>query len=475
MSMKHLKTSLETSDEEGGDIQQPQIYAKNSMDRFGDDLCALLLSYLPFKDRFRCECVSKQFQRTVFGSVVHVILHKAFISFDTQLLATIAKKCPNIQTIECRVIGNKYEELIPELLSIFRDNCRHLRHIYCNLRENSDQLCLPFGPLVTQVGSVSFDNKRSLILCHRLSHLVIHSLYDAFDYFPGRQLVAKNLQSLAFYNFSGHSNDQLSALVAGNQSIRCLKLVNRLQSRLTPETLTEMCGQLSRLTQLRRLTLELRLNDNENSLNNSLRTIGEKCWRLQRLTLELFMRDEPLEGQPLEGQPIDALKYYRRLKRLHLTLDPVFGQRLLEPLKLCHRLTHLTIWLHTKNDKTSVDQLLDNNCGNYWPRLQYLYIRFNEFGGQCLDHIPRLPALQTLVFHCRQDIGLNDNEYSDLLSRNMAQQLTQMMASLEITDENNEDNIQQTQSGPAMDLHHYHPGISSYEHSLKTNRTIIHN
>ncbi|CAG2122349.1 unnamed protein product, partial [Medioppia subpectinata] len=91
--MKHLKTSLATSDEEEGDIQQPQIYAKDSMDRFGDDMCGLLLSYLTFKDRFRCESVSKQFQRTVFGSVFHVTLHKAFITFDVQLLATIAKKC----------------------------------------------------------------------------------------------------------------------------------------------------------------------------------------------------------------------------------------------------------------------------------------------------------------------------------------------------------------------------------------------
>ncbi|CAG2108431.1 unnamed protein product [Medioppia subpectinata] len=36
---------------------------RQSMDRFGDDLCQLLLSYLPIKERFRYEEVSKQWQR----------------------------------------------------------------------------------------------------------------------------------------------------------------------------------------------------------------------------------------------------------------------------------------------------------------------------------------------------------------------------------------------------------------------------
>ncbi|CAG2115582.1 unnamed protein product [Medioppia subpectinata] len=38
---------------------------KDSFDRFGDDLCEELLSYLSFEDRFRWECVSKQWQRVL--------------------------------------------------------------------------------------------------------------------------------------------------------------------------------------------------------------------------------------------------------------------------------------------------------------------------------------------------------------------------------------------------------------------------
>src|ERR1700761_5632135 len=78
-----------------------QIYAKNSFGRFGDDLCEVLLSYLSFEDRFRCECLSKQCQRLVFTTLTTIkfdtkINYKKFDkSFDL-----IVKKCTNITKIE---------------------------------------------------------------------------------------------------------------------------------------------------------------------------------------------------------------------------------------------------------------------------------------------------------------------------------------------------------------------------------------
>ncbi|CAG2112406.1 unnamed protein product [Medioppia subpectinata] len=72
--LTQMMASLETKDNSNEYNKQPQMYAKNSMDRFGDDLCALLLSYLSIEDRFRCEYVSKQFQRTVFENAVDITL-----------------------------------------------------------------------------------------------------------------------------------------------------------------------------------------------------------------------------------------------------------------------------------------------------------------------------------------------------------------------------------------------------------------
>ncbi len=41
-------------------------YSKDSFDRFGDDLCQLLLSYLTINDKIKFECISKQWQTLVF-------------------------------------------------------------------------------------------------------------------------------------------------------------------------------------------------------------------------------------------------------------------------------------------------------------------------------------------------------------------------------------------------------------------------
>ena len=46
---------------------QMKVYAKNSFDRFGDDLTELILQYLTFEDKVRLECVSKQWRRLVFN------------------------------------------------------------------------------------------------------------------------------------------------------------------------------------------------------------------------------------------------------------------------------------------------------------------------------------------------------------------------------------------------------------------------
>ncbi|CAG2103215.1 unnamed protein product [Medioppia subpectinata] len=74
-NMKSMKTSLETTDDSNEDNKQPQINAKNAFNRFGDELFGHILSYLPIKDKFRYECVSKRFQRTVFGSIVDIDIY----------------------------------------------------------------------------------------------------------------------------------------------------------------------------------------------------------------------------------------------------------------------------------------------------------------------------------------------------------------------------------------------------------------
>ena len=96
-------------------------------ERVCDDLCEELLKYLPIKDAFRLELVSKQFQRNIFlqQKVLYIAQNISssecepgqhsfiFVApwylrgnptyIEFQLLANILKKCPNINHI---IFGN---------------------------------------------------------------------------------------------------------------------------------------------------------------------------------------------------------------------------------------------------------------------------------------------------------------------------------------------------------------------------------
>ncbi|CAG2113504.1 unnamed protein product [Medioppia subpectinata] len=405
--MKHLKTSLETTDDGNEDIkQQPQIYAKDSFDGFGDDLCGLIVSYLSFEDRFRLECVSKQFQRTVFGSVVNLTIdhlffshYKAVNSAKSQMLATIAIKCSNIESIDCYAMQDKH---IPEVLAVFRDKCLQI----CGTlwREFGLEFVQQFAPLMTRINSMDKQQIPSLIHCHRLSELSVDSLSDIFDTTSG-QLLAKNLKTFSFHCYKTSDEGLMSAFVDQNQSLECLHVYMYSGSH---ETRQQLCQQLSQLPHLRDLLLYLRVGNGDNSLAESLRTIGENCKQLKQLSLMLSSVNKKLDSKTL-----DALPSYPRLRRL--TLSHHFGHKFMKPLKRCKGLTHLTLYSMKLSDT------LLANCDKQWPRLQYLRINCMAgngftFSSKSLGHISRLSALQTLLLGYGVGIDLNDNALKDLLT-----------------------------------------------------------
>lgn len=62
-------------------------FSADSFDRFGDDLCELLLSYLSFNDKIRLECVSKQWKRLVYSK--QLVLSAEVFVFIIELFNTI--------------------------------------------------------------------------------------------------------------------------------------------------------------------------------------------------------------------------------------------------------------------------------------------------------------------------------------------------------------------------------------------------
>ena len=162
---------------------QMKVYAKNSFDRFGDDLTELILQYLTFEDKVRLECVSKQWRRLVFNKqfVIEILdaeyhekvnkLHEFWDSkkrynsseklykfgyngreLNVKAFESVLKKCPNIKKLNVELKGNnqvlsmigqycpnikslKYRRIYPSIeedivLSFFRINGHKLEELY---------------------------------------------------------------------------------------------------------------------------------------------------------------------------------------------------------------------------------------------------------------------------------------------------------------------------------------------------------
>jgi hypothetical protein len=119
-------------------------FNSNSFERFGDDLCKLLLSYLSISDKIRFECVSKQWQRLVFNKQQKLIIKRAdyyFVKFDRiviplkfwnenkiSIIESLTKKFKFINKLDI-----SFEFLInTQLLKIMAKNCQYLKKIiYC--------------------------------------------------------------------------------------------------------------------------------------------------------------------------------------------------------------------------------------------------------------------------------------------------------------------------------------------------------
>ncbi|CAG2120048.1 unnamed protein product, partial [Medioppia subpectinata] len=196
--LTQMMASLDTIDVgEEADRQQPKTYAKDSMDRFGDDLCGLILSYLPLKHRFPLECVSKQFRRKVFESVVDIKIRNQLFGLKGNtsadiigVLERVAEKCPNIQLIDFQSRkGSDALHMFPTISHKFP----HLREIYSGLSDNSDQWLPVLAPLITRDEC----NVYSVDHCHRLSHLETALLNYVFDS-TSDELLVKNLQHFKF-------------------------------------------------------------------------------------------------------------------------------------------------------------------------------------------------------------------------------------------------------------------------------------
>ncbi|CAG2176364.1 unnamed protein product [Oppiella nova] len=144
-------TVMKTTDEE-------EYYPKNSFDRFGDDLCGLVLSYQSLKECFRFECLSRQWQRCVFTrrhtlsvGKCNKVLIKSRVkenvnwipTHNMQALESVVKKCANITSIDIEIHSEDTEGVFEMLINSYKHSLRNIsisfKSVYFNLQDTTPE------------------------------------------------------------------------------------------------------------------------------------------------------------------------------------------------------------------------------------------------------------------------------------------------------------------------------------------------
>ena len=202
----------------------PQIYSKQSFERFGDDLTEVLLSYISFEDSFHYKCVSKQWKRLVFnkqnkliiecenndmrrtrniGEIPKNHLKIKYIKrlenhYELKTIEIILKNCPNITSI---VINNGFKTNINLLFELIIKYCNNLYEIEFTITAFTDEplslytiiaFCHKFGSELKKIKFKKLSDtkvKHFLRFCPNLTHLSIEYLNHIFD---GNEVFVKN-------------------------------------------------------------------------------------------------------------------------------------------------------------------------------------------------------------------------------------------------------------------------------------------
>ena len=413
-------------------------YRRDSFDdRFCDDLCEEILKYLSLEDKLRLECVSKQFQRTVFQRQYELYINikgRKYLRFflkgeyfinrefnsnyniDGQTLDSfkaLLKKCPNITSINLsKFLGSHHLDFIDqdyqkigEVARLIIENCNNLREAFAfndiivdeSIFEEFHQKYEPkikYLPFVRKPSDLSlFPNIEQVKIGYlepktvpkivpqlKLAKLKQFELALGMDQEHLLQIFIDSFPTLTHFKVVFYSDDE-------NAFYKSLKNISKLKHLIHFKVQIEFGKNDKRFYEL----LEQMANNCQN-----LKSI-ESCFHINRNSdiKELLFK----------------LKAFPALKRLNLRLyfannegqnnidvNQLFS---FELLKGFSNITHLSLsfnWRKTLKD--SILKEIDINL----PKLQYLEIEnlfdTNQEGVQQMaDILSRLSRLEKLVLY----------------------------------------------------------------------------
>ena len=393
----------------------PKCVSKNSdsfEDRICDDLSEVLLQFLPLEDKQRLECVSKQFQRTVFRKQYKITLYsclqlnheiskqnedKVFKINYLKSIESVLKKCPNIQTITLFLKNKRIFESIVPLITKY---CDHLNEFNVSLKTSRSK------PELNKEFLRKFGSKLKYISCgHNLDNNLFPNLYSVkrtdFHLISTERLLALNHKNLKELNVNLYQQNQhfLSEVLQKFHKIR------RLSLNLSPDNSYSLVNAFNESPVLQNL-IELKYNTNsaENAKQflDLLKKFAEKLPKLKSIAFELVL-EKDFSDLRLQLSP---LKAFPELKRLDLGLIFLKSQNKsrfsLKAFEELQNITHLRL----SSKVRQMNGKVLTNIDIYLPKLQYLYIypeiiTDEEGVKQMAESLSRLSSLHTIQFEIK--------------------------------------------------------------------------
>jgi hypothetical protein len=344
------------------------VYSKDSFDRFGDDLCELLLSFLSNSHKIYFECVSKQWKRLVFNKQKKLIISFQHLVYNNNCFETIlAKKDLNYGKPVIEILLKKFK-FINDLeindrfginedintLDIIRNNC-HFLHSLCIEGKIKDfdstvhKLDKDFGQRLRSISmrKLTEDQMQTLL---RLTPNVkticsSHKLIVFIDsYLPKleriNRLLVKDINAFTLFT---------------NKYYERIKKLSHLYVFIKNP---EVSQQLSRFINIEELVLDL--NCLNAMTNEEIVSIGVNCEKLKYLTLKVYHFG-------LNINLFQVFSGFHSLEKLSIYLHTYnVNIQSLEPLKNCKNIKSFDSRIYGLKDK-HLDQI-----NSYLPQLKHL-------------------------------------------------------------------------------------------------------
>ena len=267
-----------------------KVYAKDSFDRFGDDLTEEILQYLTF------ECVSKQWQRCVYRKQFVIDIQDIYESktnnslelvlkrrtdangqqiqfIDQKLLKYILEKCPNIKKVIIKVLFS----VDIQVMNIFGEYCRHIKALDCSLE--SYQLMRFASIYGNKIEELKLNDNSSnfrlfLRMCRNVKNISV--IQDWIIFNDDNQFLPKLEAILFAFEINSENLIRLNTLsIKYNNTMKVLKV--RLLV-LTAEELKICIEFIARFENLKKLVLTIRSENigKKQPIDRNIALIGEK-------------------------------------------------------------------------------------------------------------------------------------------------------------------------------------------------------